>query len=484
MLNVIRVIKNKLNIEKASALFIFLLTVTLIFYRLDEPQAIVFDETYHIPSAQKYLNGVFFQEYHPPLGKLLIAFGYYASCRGDITNNFIEVEKIAESWPANLNITCFRFAPAVFGTFIPLFFYFLIKKITGNFKIALSVSLLLLFDTTFLTQSRIAMLDVFLLFFILASLYYSVVIIQDFEKNKKRLILYAFFVGCAISVKYTGLVALIPFLFWIVKNVIEKRARQRFKQVVFVFFIVGAVFLLWWQVHFVLAVNIVSNHTYKASTEHLQVVGDEYLKGNLLSNFVVRLTDSIRYHINHNEGVPSLRLGQSDEIGSPWYQWMVGGKAINYRWETPDSVTYRYIYLVPNIVTWLISLLGGLLGSAIFVSDILFGYLKKSREKVFLEYLVILYWGYIVPFWLIQRVMYLYHYIPGMVFGLLLWAAVLNILQKEGKKIEYLLAITALAAVIIFFLLSPFVYYLPLTNAQFEIRNIWPIWELRCVQCL
>ncbi len=33
------------------------------------------DENYHIASAQKYINGVFFMEPHPPLGKLFIALG-------------------------------------------------------------------------------------------------------------------------------------------------------------------------------------------------------------------------------------------------------------------------------------------------------------------------------------------------------------------------------------------------------------------------
>ena len=56
-------------------LALLLITSVLIFYRLNVPQALIFDETYHIPSAQKYLNGVFYQENHPPIGKLLIAFG-------------------------------------------------------------------------------------------------------------------------------------------------------------------------------------------------------------------------------------------------------------------------------------------------------------------------------------------------------------------------------------------------------------------------
>src|SRR4051794_39635298 len=42
-------------------------------YRL--PTVTFWDESYHIPSAAKYLQGVFFMEPHPPLGKMLIAWG-------------------------------------------------------------------------------------------------------------------------------------------------------------------------------------------------------------------------------------------------------------------------------------------------------------------------------------------------------------------------------------------------------------------------
>jgi dolichyl-phosphate-mannose--protein O-mannosyl transferase len=38
-----------------------------------QPAALFWDENYHIPSAQKYLDGVMYMEPHPPLGKLLIA---------------------------------------------------------------------------------------------------------------------------------------------------------------------------------------------------------------------------------------------------------------------------------------------------------------------------------------------------------------------------------------------------------------------------
>ena len=41
------------------------------------PQAMFWDENYHVPNAQKYVDGVMYMEPHPPLGKLLMAVGEF-----------------------------------------------------------------------------------------------------------------------------------------------------------------------------------------------------------------------------------------------------------------------------------------------------------------------------------------------------------------------------------------------------------------------
>ncbi len=53
------------------------------------PSELFWDENYHIASAQKYLNGVFFMEPHPPLGKLMIAAGEWLINANPIDNQFI-----------------------------------------------------------------------------------------------------------------------------------------------------------------------------------------------------------------------------------------------------------------------------------------------------------------------------------------------------------------------------------------------------------
>ena len=62
------------------------------FHRYAYPAAPFWDENYHIASAQKDLNGIFFMELHPPLGKLLIALGEWLLHPNGITSWFVSAD--------------------------------------------------------------------------------------------------------------------------------------------------------------------------------------------------------------------------------------------------------------------------------------------------------------------------------------------------------------------------------------------------------
>src|SRR5919108_5624881 len=102
-----------------GCLILWFLSVLVIFPNLGSPRAIIFDETYFIPTTQKYLNNVFFLEPHPPLAKLLITAGQLTWDPEIRPSEFITVEKIDKEWSPNWDITGYRLAPAFFGTLIP-----------------------------------------------------------------------------------------------------------------------------------------------------------------------------------------------------------------------------------------------------------------------------------------------------------------------------------------------------------------------------
>ncbi|MGI8427121.1 MAG: phospholipid carrier-dependent glycosyltransferase [Actinomycetota bacterium] len=137
-------------------LAVLVLAAGLRIARLAEPNAVVFDETYYAKDACLYLghtqqfcglDQATEQSYvHPPLGKWLISFGI----RIFGYNSF--------GW---------RFSAAIFGTAIAGLTYLLTRKLFKDRWAAGVAGALVATDFLLIVQSRIAMLDIFLAFFVL-----------------------------------------------------------------------------------------------------------------------------------------------------------------------------------------------------------------------------------------------------------------------------------------------------------------------------
>lgn len=112
-----------------------------------------FDETYHARAAWEYSQGRDSSETtHPPLGKLLIALGI----------------KIFGFHPFG-----FRFWGALFGILmIPLLYALALRLFKDRFW-AFAASFLFAFDFMHFTQTRLATIDVFAVFWILAIFYFT-----------------------------------------------------------------------------------------------------------------------------------------------------------------------------------------------------------------------------------------------------------------------------------------------------------------------
>lgn len=191
-----------------QAFFILALSLLLIFNKLGQPPAHAFDEAYYIPFAQKYIHGIYHNQSHPPLGKMLIALGEVIYER-ELRTDFMDTENIHEEWPEDFDIRGFRIMPALFGSFIPLLVYLTLWRILRQDWLAFFGALLLALDTGFLSIARIGMLDVFLLFFIMLCLFVGVLLIQQKTLTRKYWLLvalFAFSAACAANVKDTGLI--------------------------------------------------------------------------------------------------------------------------------------------------------------------------------------------------------------------------------------------------------------------------------------
>ena len=161
----------------AGPILIMIFGGFLRFYRLSQPKAVVFDETYYVPDANSILHhGVELQHVsnvnkllvqgnpdiflrmhgqlqgevvaHPALGKIMMAFG---------------------QWTFGLTPFGWRFSSAVVGTLAILMLARITRRMTRSTMLGCVAGLLLALDGLELVLSRTAILDIFLMFWVLAA---------------------------------------------------------------------------------------------------------------------------------------------------------------------------------------------------------------------------------------------------------------------------------------------------------------------------
>ena len=146
------------------------------FYRLSKPDAVVFDETYYVPDANSILrHGVEFNHVsnvnkllvagnpdifrkvngqwgelvaHPPLGKVMMAAG---------------------QWTFGLTPFGWRFTVALVGTVSILMTARIARRMTRSTMLGCVAGLLVALDGLELVLSRTAILDIFVMFWVLAA---------------------------------------------------------------------------------------------------------------------------------------------------------------------------------------------------------------------------------------------------------------------------------------------------------------------------
>src|SRR5215469_4363112 len=147
------------------------------FYRLSKPDAVVFDETYYAPDANSILrHGVELQHYnyvnsqlvhgnpniflskhgmlqpelvaHPALGKIMMAFG---------------------QWLFGLTPFGWRFTVALVGTVSILMVARIVRRMTRSTMLGCVAGLLVALDGLELVLSRTAILDIFVMFWVIAA---------------------------------------------------------------------------------------------------------------------------------------------------------------------------------------------------------------------------------------------------------------------------------------------------------------------------
>jgi len=159
-----------------------------------------FDEIYYVKTAENYLKLEYPYEWtHPPLGKLIIAFGIFAF---------------------GYSPFIWRIMGVLFATLMLPIIYVLGKKLFGTWIGAFASAFLLTFDFMHFTMARMATVDTYVVFFSLASLLFFLIYIKDVFKNGWKASISPLFLGflffaLGFSTKWFvlyGFIGLIAFL--------------------------------------------------------------------------------------------------------------------------------------------------------------------------------------------------------------------------------------------------------------------------------
>ncbi|KAF9104382.1 hypothetical protein BGX29_001976 [Mortierella sp. GBA35] len=135
---------------------ITLLSLVVRLWAIDYPTSVVFDEVHFGGFASKYIRGNFFMDVHPPLAKMLIALtGWLFGLNPSFDFRDIGLDYIEPKVPyVPMRLMCGLMGVAV----VPMAFY-TIRNSGHSIHAATLAALLVLFENSIVTQSRLILLD-------------------------------------------------------------------------------------------------------------------------------------------------------------------------------------------------------------------------------------------------------------------------------------------------------------------------------------
>ena len=415
------------------------------------PNQTVFDEVHFGKFVSGYYTGEYYFDIHPPLGKLMIAgFAKIFNFKPEFS-----FAQIGEQFPDNKYLAL-RFLPSLAGALLPVVIFLLALQLKFTPRAAFIAGFLVSIENTLLVQTHYMLMDGFLLFFgFLALLFYF----------RRKFLWMAIFGALAASIKWTGLTFLaLPFLIETYQTF--KPVYPHTQQVSLNFWRLCRQYLLSVGVYFLLIPLVLY---FSVFAVHFSLLtkpgpGDAFMSQDFHNENVFKKFVELNIQMYQS----NQRLTATHPYGSRWYSWPFMARPIFYWVSGPGEgsreagiASDSRIYLLGNPVVWWASTMA-----------VLMSLMYVLRHKI----IKILLGGYflnLLPFIGIKRVMFLYHYLTGLIFAILILAYLVE-KQKHAGKIFIGLAIASAVAFIYF---APLTYGLPLSPKAYDARIRLPSWR-------
>lgn len=382
-----------------AAILTFALSIRL--WRLSLPTGYIFDEVYYAKNANSLLSSAVELDaqgqaefvVHPPFGKWLIAIGIRLFGNEEF------------GW---------RFASVIFGTLSILLIYLIVKKLFNSEFLSITAALLMAFDGLNLVMSRVALLDIFLMFFILLSIYFLII---------NNLWLSGSAIGLALSIKWSA-AFLIPLviLFVVVYNKVTFRNLLK---------VMGQFTLLPISIYFASWSGwIFSSQGWARQSE---------------SNVFASLWNYHLQILDFHQGLDDKHAYQAN----PW-SWLVLGRPTSFYYESPSDCgaekCAQEILAIGTPLLWWIS---------IFAVAITFGFLVTKLERA-AAIILLGFAGTYLPWFFIQsRTTFYFYSISTLPFLILALIYCFNQLLNSAIYRKYIISFVILVAI-------NFIYFLPI----------------------
>lgn len=437
-------------VSAVCALVIFILGYFTFVVGNEKPENLFWDENYYLSFVEKYLHGTFFMHAHPPLAIMFLALGEkIINPNKDIDKQWIHDNDFVDRVPKGYSFKGVRFFPGVFAAGIAVLIFLIVYRVTGHHFTSVGFAAVYLLDTAGICHHRAAMLDSILIFFILLALWKFTDMILKAKTTHGDYVVLGVAVGLAMATKFTAWFLLIlplliylkqrwRFICWHVRTAFQlvlmplltinktKRDEMPARQMHWeMFFIRGfrdaAVFTVpllisflgVWTIHIKLTPNPVGN-LYTASDFYKEQIVSG--KGGSIFVLPVAIWDNIKYGFNLHTDIAPLKYDDPGEAGSHPLFWPLGIRSISYRWDSSGE-DVRYKMLVANPFTWSVGLIGLVMAMTMLLGRIFYSLKPKDRGISNVICMMMWVWlAYMIPLYALDRVMYLYHYFPPLIF--------------------------------------------------------------------
>ena len=398
-----------------------------------------FDEIYHARTAYENLNNMPIYEWtHPPLGKLIISVGIAI------------FGMVPFGW---------RIMGTLFGIGMIPVLYMLAKRIFKRTDFAFVAAALFAVDCMHFAQTRIATIDVYAVFFILLMfLYmYDYMCLNFYDvpitKTFKPLALSGLFFGLGVSSKWIGAysgagLAVLLFVtlgmrcveYVKAKTTAERLRTDGFWEKLFITLAVCLVF-------FVLIPALI----YFASYAPYYIYDASQASGNYgLVDCINTLVKNQTAMYNYHGGLDATHLCQSS-----WFQWPVMAKSTWFYVADVGSNFISNISTTGNPIVWY----GSTVGALSLIIALITGQAKGSKAAFMLLIAVL---ANYVPWMLVSRCVFIYHYFATLPFMLLAAIYLLYSIEQRNKKYAWLKWAMLAVAIVFFVLMYPAISGLPM----------------------